>query len=82
MKRVDDDCTKNALLLKLEGVEGLWYEQPDILSKYKRRDDRLERIPYSQYGKMIRSGGKLTDIDNEEKFGIDEENYDENERKH
>ena len=79
MKRVEDDGTKNALLLKLEGVEGLWYQQPDILSKYKRRDDRLERIPYSQYGKMIRSGGKLADNDNEEKGGIDEENYEQNE---
>ena len=39
MKRVEEDSNNDKQLMKLEGVEGLWYEQPDILSKYKRRDD-------------------------------------------
>ena len=52
-------------------MEGLWYEQPDILSKYKRRDDKLEKIVYSQYGKMIRSGGKCGE---DESGSIDTEN--------
>ena len=58
--------------VQLEGREGLWYEQPDILSKYKRRDDRLEKICYTQYGKMIRSGGKH--VENYEK-SVDTEDY-------
>ena len=44
MKRVEEDSNKDKNLLKIEGVEGLWYEQPDILSKYKRRDDQLEKM--------------------------------------
>ena len=60
-------------MTKLDGVEGLWYEQPDILSKYKRRDERLERICYTQYGKMIRTGGNL--LKNE---SVDEDIYDDN----
>ena len=75
MKKADENEKENKLLTKLEGVEGFWYEQPDILSKYQRRDDRLEKISYSQYGKMIRTGGKMTDDDSNEKGGIDEESY-------
>jgi hypothetical protein len=36
MKRAAENETENKNLIKLEGVEGLWYEQPEILSKYKR----------------------------------------------
>ena len=68
---VDEDSTDNKNLVKLEGVEGLWYEQPDILSKYKRRDEELENMCYSHYGKMIRSGGKLENTES-----IDAENSD------
>ena len=49
MKRVNEDENideKN--LVKIDGVEGLWYEQPDILSKYNRRDEKLEKICYNQ----------------------------------
>ena len=37
---------------------GLWYEQPDILSKYKRRPEEIEQMRYTQFGKMFKSGGK------------------------
>ena len=73
MKKVDGDTQDKNNLIKLEGVDGLWYEQPDILSKYKRRDDRLEKICYTQYGKMIRSGGK--NVENYDK-SIDSDDYD------
>ena len=33
-------------LIKLDGVEGLWYEQPDMLSKYKRRPDDIEEMNF------------------------------------
>ena len=79
MKRADENEKENKNLIKLEGVEGYWYEQPDILSKYKRRDDRLENICYSHYGRMIRSGGKQTHMENVHDKGIDEEYYDDNE---
>ena len=72
MKRVDEETKNDHTLVKLEGIEGLWYEQPDILSKYKRRDDQLENICYSQYGKMIRSGGKMSETYN---VGLDADNY-------
>ena len=77
MKRVDEDSNQDKNLLKLEGVEGLWYEQPDILSKYKRRDDRLEGMCYTHYGKMIRSGGKSSEGQNEQQD--DETNEDDSE---
>ena len=33
-------------------------EQPDILSKYKRRPEELELMRYTHFGKMFASGGK------------------------
>ena len=44
MKRVDKSEKEGKDLIKIEGVEGLWYEQPDISSKYKRRDGRLTMV--------------------------------------
>ena len=73
MIRADDDDKESKNLVKLEGVEGQWYEQPDILSKYRRRSEKLEKISYSHYGRMIRSGGKSADIENAN--NIDEEYY-------
>ena len=75
MKKADENEKENKNLIKLEGLEGDWYEQPDILGKYKRRDDRLEGICYSHYGRMIRSGGKMANAENEHDKGIDEEYY-------
>ena len=75
MKRAHENEKNNKNLIKLEGVEGYWYEQPYILSKYKRRDDRLEKICYCHYGRMIRFGGKMAHIENENDTGIDEEYY-------
>ena len=39
----------------------------------------MEKICYSHYGRMIRSGGKLALIENEHDKGIDEEYYEDNE---
>ena len=57
--KLDENEKEKENYVKLEGVEGLWYEQPDMLSKYKRRPDELEEICYTHFGKMIRSGGKM-----------------------
>ena len=38
-------------------MEGLWYEQADMMSKYKRRPDEIEEMCSSHFGKMIASGG-------------------------
>ena len=38
--------------VKLDGQEGLWYEQPDLWSKYLRRPDSLEHLCYAQFVKM------------------------------
>ena len=75
MKRAHENEKNYKNLIKLEGVEGYWYEQPYILSKYKRRDERLEKICYCHYGRMIRFGGKMAHIENENDTGIDEEYY-------
>ena len=37
MIRADEKDKDNKSLVKLDGTDGLWYERPDILSKYKRR---------------------------------------------
>ena len=54
----------------MDKLEGLWYEQPDKLSKYKRRPEELEEVCYTQFGKIFASGGK---------FGAAEINHEENE---
>ena len=48
-----EENKKNKNLIKLEGVEGLWYEQPDIMSKYKRRSEDLEEMRASHFAKMM-----------------------------
>ena len=77
MKRAGEDEKNHSNLIKLEGVDGLWYEQPDMLSKYKRRPDELEEICYTHFGKMIRSGGKMitTESEPEEEQYRGSENY-------
>ena len=67
----DEKEKENVNLVKLEGVDGLWYEQPDILSKYKRRPDTLERMCYTHFGKMIKSGGKRDSSGNSDENGPD-----------
>ena len=77
MKRADeneDDKAKKHLI-KIDGVEGLWYEQPDMLSKYKRRPDALERICYTHFGKMIKSSGGLNSNEDSNEKGPDEEEH-------
>ena len=59
MKKANETEEENSSLVKLEGVDGLWYEQPDMLSKYKRRPDTLEKIASSHFAKMVRTGGKI-----------------------
>ena len=46
MKRFDEKENKETQknLIKIEGAEGSWYEQPDILSKYKPKDERIEKL--------------------------------------
>ena len=66
MKRADEKDESNPNLVTLDGIDGKWFEQPDMLSKYKRRPDSLEDMCYCQFGKMYRSGGKFGN-DGEEK---------------
>ena len=53
MKKAEEheDNNRSKNLIKLEGVEGLWYEQPDMMSKYKRRSDELEEMRASHFEK-------------------------------
>ena len=76
MKKAEEDQKANENFVKLEGVKGLWYEQPDMLSKYKRRPDKLEEICSSHFAKIIKSGGKNNTTDNKEESVPDEEIYD------
>ena len=76
MKRAEDNEKANEHHVKLEGVKGLWYEQPDMLSKYKRRPDELEELCSSHYAKMIKSGGKTNNTDNKDEEGPEGEIYD------
>ena len=62
MRKADEDDKDHKSLVKLDGVDGLWYEQPDFLSKYKRRSDELEKMGYIHFGKMMRSGGNMSNL--------------------
>ena len=75
MKKANENQTDKKSLIKLEGVEGLWYEQPDMLSKYKRRPDTLERIVSSHFAKMIRTGGKCNYKDGSNVISPDKDMY-------
>ena len=78
MKKADEGDKDHANLIRLDGVEGLWYEQPDFLSKYKRRPDEIERIGYIHFGKMMRTGGRMSnlkEVGQEEEEGREAENY-------
>ena len=57
MKKADENEKECNGLVKLEGVDGLWYEQPDMLSKYKRRPDKLEQICSSHFARMTKTNG-------------------------
>ena len=45
---------------------GLWYEQPDILSKYKRRPEKIEQMCSHQEEKQKRT--EITEVGDE---GVD-----------
>ena len=75
MIKADESEKKNKSLVKLDGLEGLWYEQPDMLSKYKRRPDELEDIRSVHFAKMMKSGGKAKLDKHTEHEGPDEEEY-------
>ena len=71
MKKANEDDKENSNLVKIEGVDGLWYEQPDMLSKYKRRPDTVEKLCSTHFAKMIRTGGKIKSDKNLTDIGPD-----------
>ena len=75
MKKANENENESSNLIKLEGVDGLWYEQPDMLSKYKRRPETLEKLSSSHFAKMIRTGGKLKSDEDSKETGPDEEEF-------
>ena len=76
MKRADENEKENKNLIKLEGVEGLWYEQPDMLIKYKRRPDNLEEMCSTHFGKMITFCSNSNHKEKSGEKGPDTEEYD------
>ena len=65
----------NIPCVKLAGKEGLWYQQPDLWSKYLRRPEELEDLCYAQFVQMYDSysGGKKSDNQTEENSVEEEE---------
>ena len=64
--------TNQKNVIKLEGIDGLWYEQPDILSKYKRRPVEIEEICHTHFSKMFKSGGRGQDNEDNEEMETEE----------
>ena len=60
--------------VKLAGKEGLWYEQPDVWSKYLRRPPQLDDMCFAQFVKMYDSCSSKQNSDNSkhEEDNIDE----------
>ena len=54
-----DDIESGMPLIEIEGQDGLYYEQPDMLSKYLRRDEEVEQVCPVQYAKMFTSDSKI-----------------------
>ena len=51
--------------MKIKDMDGLWYEQQDMLSKYLRRPADLERMCLAQFAKMYTSCSKKNSKDDE-----------------
>jgi hypothetical protein len=57
---LETHCTNDTLrqknvqkkFIKLEGIEGLWYEQPDIMTKYKRRPGELDDMCLTHFSNL------------------------------
>ena len=62
-RATDKQIQAGVSCFKLAGKEGLWYQQPDVWSKYLRRPDSLEEICYAQFVQMYdsRSSSKKTE---------------------
>ena len=69
-----EDIESGLPLVEIEGQDGLYYEQPDMLSKYLRRSEKIESICPVQYAKMFTSDSRI-----EKKREEVSENVDENE---
>ena len=51
-RATQEDIESGRPLEELDGHEGLWYEQPDMWSKYLRRPESIEDICYAQFGRL------------------------------
>ena len=66
-------------LIRINGKDGLWYEQPDMLQKYLRRPIKLESISASQFAKVYTTSSKkskemeVKDFDDEPEEDIEED---------
>ena len=70
-------------LIKIQGRDGLWFEQADMLQKYLRRPTKLESISASQFAKVYTtSSARLQSSDTMESDDQDEEEMDEESRKY
>ena len=53
-------------LVRLDGHDGLWYENQDFWSKYKRRPTELEDMCFAHFAKMFKSCGATKKEDSED----------------
>ena len=75
-KATEKDLEANRTFTKIKDMEGLWFEQQDMLSKYLRRSQEIEDMCLAQFAKMFRSYSKRKEKDddtcgNDEDEGID-----------
>merc|ERR1711954_450922 len=71
LKQATEEDIKSGLpLITLKDREGYYYLTPDMMSKYLRRDENIEKVVASQYAKMFQGGIKAAkksdDLNNEE----------------
>merc|ERR1711954_627885 len=71
LKQATEEDIKSGLpLITLKDREGYYYQTPDMMSKYLRRDTNIENVVSSQYAKMFQGGmnaaKKSDDLNNEE----------------
>ena len=51
----EEDIKSGMPLVTLKDKEGYYYLTPDMMSKYLRRDENIEKVVASQYAKMFQT---------------------------
>merc|ERR1711894_228074 len=77
-KKATDDQLNQVNGVRIADRDGLWFQQPDLWSKYLRRPAEIKDITFSQFAKMYKGRTKKAEEDEEDRDEDHEEEQDDN----